>query len=204
MAPKAKNLHRIEVKVRSGEAPDDEIGGRSHRSSVKVISGIILFHNDAYRCPVILGTGPPAPNSSKKYGPRIKRRGKRTHSGTFSECSGTCKRTFKAILDQLPNEQETAVRIDVESRNHVEAILHKLKLVWIETEEVSHDFLAVERIRSSASATRLTLVLACTLDALSSSTRSETFSIASAETGFLPLPERTFNDPVLFKFGVYY
>ncbi|GFW21500.1 hypothetical protein TNCV_1533231 [Trichonephila clavipes] len=29
---------------------------------------------------------------------------------------------FKAILDQLPNEQETAVRTDVESRNHVEAI----------------------------------------------------------------------------------
>ncbi|GFT86051.1 hypothetical protein TNCV_3256781 [Trichonephila clavipes] len=28
----------------------------------------------------------------------------------------------KAILDQLPNEQETAVRTNVESRNHVEAI----------------------------------------------------------------------------------
>ncbi|GFX71687.1 uncharacterized protein TNCV_4131331 [Trichonephila clavipes] len=28
----------------------------------------------------------------------------------------------KVILDQLPNEQETAVRTDVESRNHVEAI----------------------------------------------------------------------------------
>ncbi|GFW49092.1 hypothetical protein TNCV_467201 [Trichonephila clavipes] len=28
----------------------------------------------------------------------------------------------KAILDQLPNEQETAVRTDVESRNHKEAI----------------------------------------------------------------------------------
>ncbi|GFW55420.1 hypothetical protein TNCV_118041 [Trichonephila clavipes] len=28
----------------------------------------------------------------------------------------------KAILDQLPNEQETAVITDVESRNHVEAI----------------------------------------------------------------------------------
>ncbi|GFV19186.1 hypothetical protein TNCV_3224041 [Trichonephila clavipes] len=28
----------------------------------------------------------------------------------------------KAILDQLPNKQETAVRTDVESRNHVEAI----------------------------------------------------------------------------------
>ncbi|GFY14361.1 hypothetical protein TNCV_1021261 [Trichonephila clavipes] len=27
----------------------------------------------------------------------------------------------KAILDQLPNEQETAVRTDVESRNHVKA-----------------------------------------------------------------------------------
>ncbi|GFV63866.1 hypothetical protein TNCV_5138711 [Trichonephila clavipes] len=28
----------------------------------------------------------------------------------------------KAILDQLPNEQETAVTTDVDSRNHVEAI----------------------------------------------------------------------------------
>ncbi|GFW74858.1 hypothetical protein TNCV_5138371 [Trichonephila clavipes] len=32
------------------------------------------------------------------------------------------RRYSKVILDELPNEQETAVRTDVESRNHVEAI----------------------------------------------------------------------------------
>ncbi|GFW34012.1 hypothetical protein TNCV_286961 [Trichonephila clavipes] len=97
-------------------------------------------------------TGPPAPNSSKKYGPRIKDAENPHHTVTFDECSGTLVRWnadylfpkfgsceyspnrpnesglrlsrgySKAILDQLPNEQETAVRTDVKSRNHVEAI----------------------------------------------------------------------------------
>ncbi|GFW51012.1 hypothetical protein TNCV_3592941 [Trichonephila clavipes] len=35
--------------------------------------------------------------------------------------SYTNKGYSKTILDQLPNEQETTVRTDVESRNHVEA-----------------------------------------------------------------------------------
>ncbi|GFT88407.1 hypothetical protein TNCV_1294311 [Trichonephila clavipes] len=92
-------------------------------------SGIILFrNNDAYRCPVIEHvTGPPAPNSSKKYRPRIKDAENPHHTVTFDECSGTpnvkCGLGYsKAILDHLPNEQETAVRTDVASRNHVEAI----------------------------------------------------------------------------------
>ncbi|GFS56722.1 hypothetical protein TNCV_2221621 [Trichonephila clavipes] len=56
-------------------------------------SGIILFrNNDAYRCPVIEHvTGPSAPNSSKKYGPRIKDAETPHHTVTFGECSGTCK-----------------------------------------------------------------------------------------------------------------
>ncbi|GFT20994.1 hypothetical protein TNCV_3131421 [Trichonephila clavipes] len=36
-------------------------------------------------------TGPPAPNSSKKYGPRIKDEENPHHTVTFDECSGTCK-----------------------------------------------------------------------------------------------------------------
>ncbi|GFX97365.1 hypothetical protein TNCV_1077361 [Trichonephila clavipes] len=46
----------------------------SRNTVFEIRSGIILFrYNDAYRCPVIEHvTGPPAPNSSKKYGPRIK------------------------------------------------------------------------------------------------------------------------------------
>ncbi|GFU54217.1 hypothetical protein TNCV_3618731 [Trichonephila clavipes] len=56
-------------------------------------SGIILFrNNDAYHCPVIEHvTGPPAPNSSKKYGPRIKDAENPHHTVTFGECSGTRK-----------------------------------------------------------------------------------------------------------------
>ncbi|GFW00800.1 hypothetical protein TNCV_1760381 [Trichonephila clavipes] len=56
-------------------------------------SGIILFrNNDAYLCPVIEHvTGPPAPNSSKKYGPRIKDAENPHHTFTFGECSGTRK-----------------------------------------------------------------------------------------------------------------
>ncbi|GFW00427.1 hypothetical protein TNCV_692661 [Trichonephila clavipes] len=77
----------------------------------------------------------------------------------------------KAILDQLPNKQETAVRTDVESRNHVEAIPAQLKLVWIVTEDVFRMICwTIERGRSNASATRRTLVLASPLDDLSSST----------------------------------
>ncbi|GFT22311.1 hypothetical protein TNCV_3273081 [Trichonephila clavipes] len=55
--------------------------------------GQILFrNNDAYHCPVIeYVTGPPAPNSSKKYGPRIKAAENPHHTVTFGECSGTCK-----------------------------------------------------------------------------------------------------------------
>ncbi|GFT38706.1 hypothetical protein TNCV_1498961 [Trichonephila clavipes] len=34
-------------------------------------------------------TGPPAPNSSKKYGPRIKDAENPHHTVTFGECSGT-------------------------------------------------------------------------------------------------------------------
>ncbi|GFT68323.1 hypothetical protein TNCV_659311 [Trichonephila clavipes] len=86
-------------------------------------SGIILFrNNDAYRCPVIEHvTGPPAPNSSKKFPSKNKRRGKPTPHRYF--CVLRLSRGYsKAILDQLPNEQETAVRTDVESRNPVEAI----------------------------------------------------------------------------------
>ncbi|GFW33351.1 hypothetical protein TNCV_2795181 [Trichonephila clavipes] len=36
-------------------------------------------------------TGPPAPNSSKKYGPRIKDVENPHHTVSFGECSGTCK-----------------------------------------------------------------------------------------------------------------
>ncbi|GFW50789.1 hypothetical protein TNCV_3590711 [Trichonephila clavipes] len=88
----------------------------------------------------------------KKYGTRIKDAENPHHTVTFGEYSGTRKvecglclfpklgsceyspnrpnesglrlsRGYsKVILDQLPNEQETALRTDVESRNHVEAI----------------------------------------------------------------------------------
>ncbi|GFV74121.1 hypothetical protein TNCV_4510281 [Trichonephila clavipes] len=56
-------------------------------------SGIILSrNNEAYRCPVIEHvTGPPAPNSSKKYGSRIKDAENPHRTVTFGECSGTCK-----------------------------------------------------------------------------------------------------------------
>ncbi|GFT75699.1 hypothetical protein TNCV_4192211 [Trichonephila clavipes] len=96
-------------------------------------------------------TGPPAPNSSKIRA-KNKRRGKPTPHRYFlvsvaelvrlnANCLfpkfGRCEYSpnrpnesglrlsrgySKAILNQLSNEQETAVRTDVESRNHVEAI----------------------------------------------------------------------------------
>ncbi|GFT63370.1 hypothetical protein TNCV_3696281 [Trichonephila clavipes] len=75
-------------------------------------SEIVLFHNnDVYRCPVIEHvTRPPAPNCSKKYGPGIK------------DAENHTTPLVLAILDQLPNEQETALRTNVETRNHGEAV----------------------------------------------------------------------------------
>ncbi|GFW35193.1 hypothetical protein TNCV_5067581 [Trichonephila clavipes] len=62
-------------------------------------SGIILFrNNDAYRCLVIEHvTGPPAPKSSKKYGPRIKDAENLHRTVTFGECSGTCKDGMRIV-----------------------------------------------------------------------------------------------------------
>ncbi|GFV62473.1 hypothetical protein TNCV_630521 [Trichonephila clavipes] len=100
--------------MRGGATSCIKIMRERHRRACR--PGIILFrNNDAYRCSVIEHvTGAPAPNSSKNYGPRIKDAETPRRTVTFGYS--------KAILDQLPNEQETAVRTDVESRNHVEAI----------------------------------------------------------------------------------
>ncbi|GFV08477.1 hypothetical protein TNCV_2936931 [Trichonephila clavipes] len=47
---------------------------------------------DAHRLSMIEHvTGPSAPNSSKKYRPRIKDAENPHHTVTFGECSGTCK-----------------------------------------------------------------------------------------------------------------
>ncbi|GFV23355.1 hypothetical protein TNCV_4780681 [Trichonephila clavipes] len=59
----------------------------------------VVFWNMSRTCREILSlrlviehvTGPPAPNSSKKYGPRIKDVENPHHTVTFGECSGTCK-----------------------------------------------------------------------------------------------------------------
>ena len=53
---------------------------------------ILLFNNNAYRCPLIeYITGPLAVHSSKKYGPRIKAAINPHHTVTFGDCNGTCK-----------------------------------------------------------------------------------------------------------------
>ncbi|GFX70314.1 hypothetical protein TNCV_2955341 [Trichonephila clavipes] len=113
---------------------------------------ILFRNNDAYRCPMIEQVpGPPTLNSSKKYSPRIKDAETHTtplllvsvaelvrwNAGCLLPKFGSCEYSpnrpnesvfllsrgySKAILDQLPNERETAVRTDVKSRNHVEAI----------------------------------------------------------------------------------
>ncbi|GFU75909.1 hypothetical protein TNCV_2052731 [Trichonephila clavipes] len=84
--------------------------------------GIILFpNNDAYRCPVIEHViGFPAPNSSKKYGPRIKDAENPHHTVNFGECSGTqdIPRPFWINFQT----SKKLVRTHVESRNHVGAI----------------------------------------------------------------------------------
>ncbi|GFV92276.1 hypothetical protein TNCV_3951311 [Trichonephila clavipes] len=83
------------IEVRRSERPQmtKKKLAADHTFFCEVISGIILFrNNDAHRCPVIEHvTGPPAPNSSKKYGPRIKDVENPHHTVTFGECSGTRK-----------------------------------------------------------------------------------------------------------------
>ncbi|GFV42786.1 hypothetical protein TNCV_841411 [Trichonephila clavipes] len=89
-------------RVMCGEAPSCiKIMRERHRRASR--SGIILFHNnDAYRCPVIEHvTGLPAPNSSKKYGPRIKDAENPHHTVTFGECSGTRKVECKLSDSQI-------------------------------------------------------------------------------------------------------
>ncbi|GFU65184.1 hypothetical protein TNCV_4056541 [Trichonephila clavipes] len=75
---------------------------------------------------------------------------------------------YKTILDQIPNEQVTAVRTDVESRNHVVEIPAQVEACMDSKGECFA--WTVERGRSNISAAKRTLVLACTLDTLSSST----------------------------------
>ncbi|GFV55483.1 hypothetical protein TNCV_3776701 [Trichonephila clavipes] len=72
-----------------------------HRRACR--SGIILFrNNDAYRCPVIEHvTGPPAPNSTKKYGPTIKDAENPRHTVTFGECSGIRKVECGLFVSQI-------------------------------------------------------------------------------------------------------
>ncbi|GFU52486.1 hypothetical protein TNCV_2983661 [Trichonephila clavipes] len=95
------------------------------------------------------------------------------------------------------NEQETAVRTDVESRNYVEAIPAQVEACVDSNGGCFMIFWTVERVRFKASATRRTLVLACThWMHCPLPPEVQLFSIASAEIGFLPLPERTFNNPV--------
>ncbi|GFS86244.1 transposable element Tcb2 transposase [Trichonephila clavipes] len=53
-------------------------------------------------CPVIEhATGPPAPDSSKKYGPRIKDVENPHHTVTFGECSGTRKGECGLSVSQI-------------------------------------------------------------------------------------------------------
>ncbi|GFV12534.1 hypothetical protein TNCV_1534171 [Trichonephila clavipes] len=115
------NIKKNKVKTGYSAGSFDEIRNNLSRN------------NDAYRCPVIEHvTGPAVPNSSTEYGPRIKDAENPHQTVTFgceyspNRPQESVLRLFegysKAILDQLRNEQETAVRTDVESRNHVEAI----------------------------------------------------------------------------------